>query len=349
MSALIAGFASVASAAVVPTKDADVLASALRGSGVTVTGSSIMLAPPNGMTFATSSSKILRMPSSGKRFMTMSTGNASHLLGLQGGFLSAALGGANTRGTSEHDASILKIDFVAGAGSNCLSMDTRMMSEEFPEFPGKLYNDGFVAELDVNDWTTIGSRIIAPHNFAYRVDAPTWNGEPLNVRNTGDSSATAKNAAGTIFDGGTPLLQARTTIKPGPHSLYLSIMDQGDEVYDTVVMLDRLMAYDAPRGTCGMGAFPLVKPTVTRPRVLVTKGTTKTFSVRATSESQLRRIVVTVDGRNVKIKPLFDKERRALTVRVPLDTSALRHGRHTMTFAVANRAGTTKSQIAFTS
>ena len=47
-------------------------------------------------------------------------------------------------------------------------------------------------------------------------------------------------AQGTTYDGATPALTAATPISPGMHSIYLSIFDQGDGVYDSAVFLDNL-------------------------------------------------------------------------------------------------------------
>ena len=50
----------------------------------------------------------------------------------------------------------------------------------------------------------------------------------------------AEFAAGTTYDGATPALTAATPLTPGMHSLYLSIFDQGDHVYDSAVFVDNL-------------------------------------------------------------------------------------------------------------
>ena len=90
------------------------------------------------------------------------------MAGSPGPNLSTDLNGPNLFGDSDFDVSVLKVDMLVPEGRNCLSVDARFMSEEFPEFPGVIYNDALLMELDINDWTTIGSRVIAPHNFALR-------------------------------------------------------------------------------------------------------------------------------------------------------------------------------------
>ncbi len=67
----------------------------------------------------------------------------------------------------------------------------------------------------------------------------------------------ATNATGTTYDGGTPLLRARTPVSPGAHSLFLSIFDQGDHILDSAVFLDNLSLSTVPPSICTPGAQPL--------------------------------------------------------------------------------------------
>src|SRR5207249_4439769 len=71
------------------------------------------------------------------------------------------------RGDTAFDVTILKIDLAVPAGANCLSLDFRFLSEEFPEFRNQKFNDAFITELDNSSWTTSGSTIAAPDNFAF--------------------------------------------------------------------------------------------------------------------------------------------------------------------------------------
>ena len=68
------------------------------------------------------------------------------------------------------------------------------------------------------------------------------------------ASMTADEAAGTSYDGATPLLSASTPVTPGAHTLYLSIFDQGDNVYDSAVFVDRLVLGTTGEGGCQPGA-----------------------------------------------------------------------------------------------
>ena len=52
------------------------------------------------------------------------------------------------------DVSILKIDLEVPAAANCLSIDFRFLSDEYPESSASSFNDAFIAELDNSTWTT---------------------------------------------------------------------------------------------------------------------------------------------------------------------------------------------------
>jgi hypothetical protein len=155
------------------------------------------------------------------------------------------------RGTSAFDVTVLQINFDAPASANCLTFDFKFFSDEFPEFVGTAFNDAFIAELDASTWTTVGSMIMAPNNFAF-----DQSGNEISVNTAGFS---AGNAAGTTYDGATVLLSASTQVTPGPHSLYLSIFDQGDMIYDSAVFLDNLRVgfVPNPEANCVEGAEPV--------------------------------------------------------------------------------------------
>ena len=177
------------------------------------------------------------MPTSGAQAALLSTGDATIMTSPNNSDSSGVdLGGASLRGDSDFDVTVLRVDLQVPATVNCLvGLDFRFLSEEFPEYVGSRYNDAFIAELDRTTWSTSGSSIIAPDNFAFD---PT--GSPITVNAAGATSMTAAQAADTTFDGATPLLTAATPLTPGAHRLYLSIFDQGDRIYDSAVLVDNL-------------------------------------------------------------------------------------------------------------
>jgi|GEM_PF-6260651 len=176
------------------------------------------------------------LPIDGKGFGILSTGDAA-IAGEPNNTHNAgsSLQGAPVRGSSDFDVTILELELLVPPQTQCLTFDFQFLSEEYSEFLGLSLNDTFIAELDNTDWTTIGSNIIAPGNFA--TDSSF---EPITINSTGFASVNAANASGTTYDGATDVLRASTPITPGTHNLYLSIFDQGDQIYDSAVFLDNL-------------------------------------------------------------------------------------------------------------
>ena len=160
------------------------------------------------------------------------------------------LGGGNVRGNTDRDVTILRIDLTVPAGRNCLSFDFRFLSEEFPEFVGQAFNDAFIAELDASTWTTSGSTITAPDNFAF-----DSSGAEISVNSS--TGVSAENAAGTTYDGATPVLRAVTPVTPGPHAVFLSIFDQQDAIFDSAAFVDDLRSFATSECTEGADAHPV--------------------------------------------------------------------------------------------
>ena len=141
----------------------------------------------------------------------------------------------NTSARGSQDVTIVEIPFTAPSGANCLTLDFQFLTEEFAEYVGS-FNDAFIAELDASTWSTNGSQqISAPNNFAF--DA---GGSVVSVNAVGIGGFSRANAAGTTYDGATPLLRASKQLTPGQHSLFLSIFDQGDNVVDSAAFVDNV-------------------------------------------------------------------------------------------------------------
>lgn len=176
-------------------------------------------------------------PTAGFDFAVLSSGNVTAATnGNNSGSTTTDFGGGSVRGESDVDVTILQVDVLVPATVNCLvGLDFQFFSEEFPEYVGSSYNDAFIAELDVSTWTTSGSQIISPDNFAF-----DEAGDPITINTVGATTMSADHAAGSTYDGATPLLRASTPITPGEHSIFLSIFDQGDHAYDSTVLLDNL-------------------------------------------------------------------------------------------------------------
>jgi uncharacterized repeat protein (TIGR01451 family)/fimbrial isopeptide formation D2 family protein len=238
--------------------DADTIAAAIASGSVAVaTTTDFVTVPPSGTPNAVSDVALASFPTDGSAYGILTSGDAQLADDPNdSGSSGEDDGGDNVRGNSDYDVSILRLDFTAPSNVNCLSFEFRFLSDEFPEYVGGSVNDAFVAELDTSDWTTVDSAIIAPNNFAFDP-----NGDVISINSSGATSMTAGEAAGTTYDGATPLLSAASPVTPGAHSVYFSIFDQGDHIYDSAVFLDGMSLFSAPAGECEEGAEP-VAPSV---------------------------------------------------------------------------------------
>ena len=140
---------------------------------------------------------------------------------------------------------VLKIGVTVPAGANCLSLDYRFLSEEFPEYVDSQFNDAFIGEIGATQWFTSGSTINKPGDFATNT-----GGEPVSVNGVGPVAVSEAEAAGTTYDAATGLVNTKSQIAPGPRVVYLSIFDQGDAIYDSAVFLDRLRFINESPTTC---------------------------------------------------------------------------------------------------
>lgn len=218
--------------------------------------SSVTGGTPNG----TSDGALAGFPTDGSSFGILTSGNVSSVP-VPNTFASTSNGGAAVRGDTDRDVSILKTDFTAPVGANCLTFDFKFLSEEYPGFVGGSVNDAFIAELDTSNWTTAANVITAPNNFAF-----DGTGDVVSVNSTGVGGMSAAEGAGTAYDGvtdtngaATNVLHASQQVTPGAHSLYFSLFDQGDTVYDSAVFLDNLVVgfVPDPAVNCVGGATPV--------------------------------------------------------------------------------------------
>src|SRR5262245_12807915 len=162
--------AGAAGAAITPVANdpggATAIANAMAATPGVVTGATFTAAPPNDSPNGTANSALTQFPTNGSTFGILTSGSVANVDD-PGLFTTGHRGGGNVRGDTDLDVSILKIDLTAPLGSNCLTFDFKFLSEEFPFYVGSQFNDAFIAELDTSNWTTSGSTISAPNNFAF--------------------------------------------------------------------------------------------------------------------------------------------------------------------------------------
>ena len=238
------------------------LAEAMAVDPAVITGASFVTKPPSGTPYgvADTATSMGGFPLHGDTYAIMTSGDAN--LGPtsnSSGSSGANDGGGNYRGNTDYDVTVLRVDITVPSDGNCLSVGYfKFLSEEFPEYVGTAYNDAFIAELDFHTWTTSGSVISAPNNFAF-----DQAGDVISINSTGSTSMTTGDAAGTTYDGATQTLIASTPITGGAHSIYFSIFDQGDQIFDSAVFLDNLEIKSVTPGSCVSGATAPITTTKT--------------------------------------------------------------------------------------
>jgi hypothetical protein len=227
--------AAPAGAVVTPTADPLALARAIADRPGLVAGAGFETAPTSAGA-AVSTTRLGQFPTSGSSFAILTTGdprNAAKPNTSPG--TGTILGGEQHRGA--RDVTTLRVDVDVPENATCLSVRFRFYSEEFPEWTGDVYNDAFLMELDRSTWSANGASpgVSAPDNFAFDPQR-----RPITINSIGPTAVSPARATGTTYDAATPRLRASVPVTPGRHSVYLTILDQGDRIYDSAAFVDRL-------------------------------------------------------------------------------------------------------------
>lgn len=285
---------------------AEELARAVLRDPSTLASAAFEAVPPSGSPHGVSDD-LSFFPTEGDDFALLTTGSATladdeNTSGSSG----VSLGGGSVRGNSDRDVTVLRLDLDVPAAVNCLRLDFAFYSEEFPEYVGSSYNDAFIAELDASTWTTSGSSISAPDNFAF-----DNAGNPITINTSGAEAMSALNASGTTYDGATALLEAATPVSPGRHALYLSIFDQGDGIYDSAAFVDDVRfesSSDCTPGAVTKDRVPLIfVPGITGSQLDSPDGDElwpRADTARSQTEDEfLRELALEPDGINEAVQP----------------------------------------------
>lgn len=148
------------------------------------------------------------------------------------------LGLIGCAGNDTFDCAVFRHEFTVPADHHAVRFDFEFFSTEYPEFLGAGYNDRFVVSL-----------ASATYNFAnISLDE---DGSPVNVNSALFTDRDCEDFEGTGFDidtgfgtceaGATGLLGTIAPVEPGEVvTLTFTLLDEGDALYDSAVMIDRL-------------------------------------------------------------------------------------------------------------
>lgn len=173
-------------------------------------------------------------PTAGKNYLVLSTGLASDVFRGTASDLAATNLDTSTLGADGNDMSQVRVTLTPPSGASCLAFDFQFMSEEYPEYLGKQYNDIFTAELNESKFELNGNQVSSPYNFAFDT-----KGKPISI-NTVDTGWAPNNGWGAM-NGTTDSLTATTPITKdtnGNMTVILSIQDIGDSIYDSAALID---------------------------------------------------------------------------------------------------------------
>lgn len=149
------------------------------------------------------------------------------------------------RGEAE-DYTVISLAVNVPAQANCLSLDYRFFSDEYPEYVGSEFNDAFIAELDGSAWSVdSGGAIVRDGDFA-----ASPSGNAVSVNGAGPTAMFPAEAAGTYFNAASGRVTTKTPITPGTHTVHLAIFDANDSALDSAVFLDRLSFITESAATC---------------------------------------------------------------------------------------------------
>ena len=190
-----------------------------------------------------SSQGMAGFPTNGADFGMLSTGDAAvaHQPN-DSPSTSTELDGLDTNAGA--DLAGLVFTFTSPPGANCMRIDVKLLSEEFPHYVGSEFNDFAAGNINNPAGPTVsGSDPSLPGNFLFDGSAP-----PNELEINTSHLIGAEAASGSTYNGATPILVAQTEVTPGaPNVLRLWAGDVGDSVLDTTVFMDNVRVFaDSP-------------------------------------------------------------------------------------------------------
>lgn len=193
------------------------------------------------------SPSLLGFPTEGGEAVVLTSGDANDIVDDQANESDYQWDDASyPHSSSANDVTTLRLTVNVPMTANCVALDYRFLSDEYPYYVGSPYNDAFIAEVDSDDWSNGDPYTVnRPHDFA--ADPA---GEPVSVNGVGPTAMLTAEATGTIFNAATGLITTKQPITPGTHNLYFSIFDASDHILDSAVFMDNLRFISESAATC---------------------------------------------------------------------------------------------------
>lgn len=143
-------------------------------------------------------------------------------------------------GRPDHfDVTQIDINFTPDVGITTVGFDLVFGSEEWAEFVGSNFNDGFGI-------------------FLNGVNIANFSGQPISINNTAMSGLVETELDGVITTGsGIAVFQVFGNVNPGPNTLTFILGDAADGIYDTTVYIQNF-GIPTPGALCLLGLGGLV-------------------------------------------------------------------------------------------
>lgn len=158
----------------------------------------------------------------------------------------------NRGGSLSHDAAVIRFRFDAPANVNGVVARFVYASEEFPEFSGTQYADGFAFARSetVNGVKKDVNYAILP------------NGHPVSLLDQNTNIHFMSNNQSSVvdleFDGITRILEVRAPVTAGQQEDFtLVIADTGDGIYDSAVFISALTFFNDPGFNFNVGTVTI--------------------------------------------------------------------------------------------
>ena len=198
-------------------------------------GTGIVMSTGNAATYAsgpnTSTSRTLN-------YLTGGTGSAS-APGVAATSAQNTLLSSITGRPDHFDVTQIDINFTPDVGITTVGFDLVFGSEEWAEFVGSNFNDGFGI-------------------FLNGVNIANFSGQPISINNTAMSGLVETELDGVITTGsGIAVFQVFGNVNPGLNTLTFILGDAADGVYDTTVYIQNF-GIPTPGALCLLGLGGLV-------------------------------------------------------------------------------------------